>query len=340
MNLNFKTNKVFSAIVISIILMATACKDNETKETPSTTTGSETKESATFIKAPEFNSDTAFEFIKKQVSYGPRVPNSNAQKECEAFIINTLKKYGLKVAEQKTRVKAFDNKMLYCNNITGSVNPENPTRIFISAHWDTRPFADQDKLDQDKPIEGANDGGSGVGVMLEIARILSVQKPGIGVDFIFFDCEDYGQPRDSKFPPMPDSYCLGSQFWAKNKPMGYSPKFGINLDMVGNANAIFTKEGNSTTFAYGVVEKVWQTAARIGYQNFFINKNTDPITDDHAYVNELANIPCIDIIHHDESTPTNFPATWHTHEDNLKNIDKGTLKAVGQTLLEVIYNEK
>ena len=337
--MKIKNNYQFILFALTFSTIISACNNgSEIKTNDEQTTKS--NESVTYIKAPEFNSDTAFGFISTQVEFGPRVPNSKAQKQCEQFIVNTLKRYDLKITEQKTRLKAFDDNMLYCNNIMGSINPEMANRIFISAHWDTRPFADQDKQDTDKPIDGANDGGSGVGVMLEIARVLSNQKPNIGIDLIFFDCEDYGQPRESKYPQMQDSYCLGSQYWAKNKPLSYAPKYGINLDMVGNANATFTKEGTSVYYAYGVVEKVWQTAARAGYQQFFVDRNTSPITDDHAYVNELAKIPCIDIIHHDPTTPSNFPYTWHTHQDNLSNIDKGTLKAVGQTLLELIYNEK
>lgn len=317
----------------------TACStDNNSKQEHVTNK----EEERNYIKAPDFSADTAYNFIATQVAFGPRTPNSKAQKQCEKFIVSTLKKYNLTVIEQKTQVKAYDGKMLYCNNITGSIHPENTNRIFISGHWDSRHVADQDVANQNKPIEGANDGGSSAAVMLEMARVLSQYKDlKIGVDFIFFDCEDYGQPNNSGLPYMEDSYCLGSQYWSKNKPMGYQPRYGINIDMVGATNVRFLKDGTSLQYAYGVVEKVWQTAARIGYGSVFINKQSGTsLTDDHLYVNTLANIPCIDIIHHDEATPSNFPITWHTHNDNLQNIDKTSLKAVGQTLLEVVVNEK
>lgn len=325
---------------LSLVLLFSCNPDKPSGNVENVTENSTSTGKPYTAVAPEFKADSAYYWIEKQVALGPRIPNSKAQKQCAELIITALKDFGLKINVQKAQVLGFDGKMLSCTNITGSVNPENTNRIFLSGHWDTRPFADQDTKDKDVPIDGANDGGSSTGILLEIARVIGKNKPNIGVDLIFFDVEDYGQPSGSKFPYMEDSYCLGSQYWAKNKPMSYMPKYGINLDMVGNSGATFTKEATSVNYAYGVVEKVWQTAAKIGYGNYFINKNTNGITDDHAYINEIAKIPTIDIIHHDERTNSNFPETWHTHNDNLKNIDKSTLKAVGQTMLEVIYTEK
>lgn len=211
----------------------------------------------------------------------------------------------------------------------------------LCAHWDTRPFADQDSVNRNKPISGANDGGSGVGVLLEIARMLSTASSPVGVDIIFFDAEDYGQPDDSPLPQKKDTYCLGSQYWAKNPPVpGYKPMYGILLDMVGAKNATFTMEDISMNFAASVMENVWKTAADIGYSDYFLFTRTGQIVDDHYYINTLAGIPTIDIIHHDASTKYNFPREWHTHRDTMDIIDKNTLKAVGQTLLEVIFREQ
>jgi hypothetical protein len=212
----------------------------------------------------------------------------------------------------------------------------------LCAHWDTRPFADQDTEDTNKAIDGANDGASGVGVLLEIARQFSLKKPNIGVDIILFDAEDYGQPAVSDYPRMEHSYCLGSQYWATHlHKSNYFAKYGILLDMVGGKNAVFTQELASLSFAPKVLNKVWNTAAELGYGNFFQFKKTNLIIDDHLYINNLAQgrVPTIDIIEYNEVTESHFYEHWHTHKDKLENIDKNTLKAVGQTVLQVVYNE-
>jgi hypothetical protein len=292
------------------------------------------------IVAPDFNADTAYAYIKAQADMGPRIPDSKAHEQCAELIISTCKSYGMKVTIQEATIKTFDNKAHKIKNIMASYNPDRQSRIFISAHWDTRPFADQDLVDKDKPINGVNDGASGVGIMLEIARLVKNTNPKTGLDLIFFDLEDYGQPEGSKFDRMEDSWCLGSQHWAKNKPMGYNPNYGINLDMVGAQGAQFFMEAHSLYFAPNVVEKVWNTAAQIGYSSYFVREKSHEITDDHYYVNTLANIPCIDIIQRDPATRSNFYKNWHTHNDNLEGIGKETLKAVGQTLVTVLYNEQ
>lgn len=294
----------------------------------------------TVVNVPLFNEDSALVFIKNQVDFGPRVPSTEAHEKCANYIINKLKSHGLQVQVQEGMVKTFDNKTHKIKNIIASVNPDRQSRIFISAHWDTRPFADQDSKNKDMPIDGANDGASGVGVLLELARQFSIVKPTAGIDLIFFDIEDYGQPQDTKFPEMEDSYCLGSQYWANHKDPSYSAKYGVNLDMIGGTNARFTKEGTSMYYAPGILEKVWKTANDIGYGNYFVNDKTAPITDDHSYVNEIAKIPTIDIIDNDPTTKSNFYKHWHTHQDSFENIDKKSIKAVGQTLMQLLYHEK
>ncbi len=293
------------------------------------------------VPVPDFNEDSAYFFIQKQVSFGPRVPNSKAHKECAAYLEKTLRAWGLQTQIQTGEVIAFDGKKLQIKNIIARYKPEVPNRVLLYAHWDTRPFADRDDKDMDKAISGANDGGSGVGVLMEIARLISQKNgPNIGIDIIFFDAEDYGQPSKTNIDSKQNTWCLGSQYFANHMPIAnYRPKYGILLDMVGAKTAVFPKEGNSMKYAPDVVEKVWNTAASLGYGDYFVDtKEPYGITDDHLYINTLSNIPSIDIIHYHVDR-SDFGPFHHRHSDNMDVIDKNTLKAVGQTLLEVVYNE-
>ena len=293
------------------------------------------------VFVPDFNSDSAFAYVKKQVDFGPRTPNSKAQKLCASYFSETLKKYTSNVIVQEFTVKAFDGKMLQAKNIIASFQPEKTTRIMLSSHWDSRPFADQDpNPDNHKtPIDGANDGASGVGLLIEIARLLSLHPSPVGVDIVFFDVEDYGQPNTND-PQKEDTWCLGSQYWSKNPhKQGYKANFGILLDMVGAEDATFTQEGISKNFAQDILNKVWRAAGRAGYGSYFSEQSTGSITDDHYYINEIAKIPTIDIIQHDATTQSGFYKYWHTVNDNISNINKNTLRAVGQTLLTVIFEE-
>ncbi|MDD5571171.1 MAG: M28 family peptidase [Bacteroidales bacterium] len=327
---------IFKIIVTLIILLyLTSCNCN--KENPQTNNGDTTQTKKIIITA-DFNADSAYLFIKKQVDFGPRVCNSKAHDKCEKYITDKLKEFSSDVIIQKANVTAFDGKILNCRNIIASFNPGSYNRIALFTHWDSRPFADQDTINKDKPIDGANDGASGVAILIEIARQLKIKQPNIGVDIILLDAEDYGQPEYSMLPKKENSYCLGSQYWAKNlHKEKYSANFGILLDMVGAKDATFRMEGLSMYFAKSTVNKVWDIANNIGYSGYFLYEGTGEITDDHYYINTIAKIPCIDIIQIDAEG--RFGDYWHTHDDNMKIIDKNTLKAVGQTLIEVIYRE-
>ena len=310
---------------------------NETQNTEQTKTIEPVKEVA--FDLPEFNSDSAFEYIRKQVEFGPRVPNTTPHDLCAAWIISQVKDNADSYFVQKFDALAYDGKTLKSTNIVASLNPTAARRILLVSHWDTRPVADQDKEHKEKPIPGANDGGSGVGVLLEVLRAAKqIPSNNVGIDFLFVDSEDYGQPSGSKYPYMPDSYCLGSQHWSKSPHVpDYKADFGILLDMVGGKNAIFTREGTSRGYAGWVLDRVWSNATKIGYANFFSNVPTDAITDDHKYINELRKIPTVDIIQYDVSTASGFASYWHTHKDDLESVDKNTLKAVGHTVLYTIY---
>ena len=298
------------------------------------------KKSKIRIEVPNFNSDSAYFFVERQVSFGPRVISSKAWDQCSKYLTNKLESYGAKVIVQQAPITTYDQKKHTLRNIIGSYSPEKNNRIALFAHWDSRHVADYDTINTSQPILGANDGGSGVGVLLEIARNINLKNPKIGVDIIFFDAEDYGQPENSKFPTMNDSWCLGSQYWSKNPhKQNYFAKYGILLDMVGGKDAEFWQEGISSYYASNILKKVWDVAHNIGYSNFFIYKKSPQIMDDHYYVNTITGIPTIDIIEYDPFSKTNFNKHWHTHADNMNNVDRETLKAVGQTVMSVIYSE-
>lgn len=311
-------------------MFATAC-NNEPKqpEKKETTAPAEAYQQ----KSPAFNADSAFYFVKTQVDFGPRVTNSEAAKKCGDWMVKELKKYADNVIEQKTKITNFDGRQLNVRNIIAEINPKAEKRILLCAHWDSRPYADQDAANQDKPILGANDGASGVGVLMQVAQTLKNVPPSVGVDIVLFDAEDLGKSEHE------NSFCLGSQYWSNNlhKP-NYKATFGILLDMVGAPEAKFAWEQVSVENAQPVLQQVWQTAHNLGFSNYFMYYQKGGIIDDHYYVNKNTGIPTIDIIHYDAASQTGFPTHWHTHSDNMNVIDKNTLRAVGQTLLEVIYS--
>ena len=289
------------------------------------------------ISVPLFSADSAYLYVKQQVDFGPRVPNTKQHIECGNYLEKQLAEFGAKVTIQNADLTAFDGAILKSKNIIGSYNPVAEARILLFAHWDTRPWADNDpnKKNHKTPILGANDGASGVGILLEIARNLGKQNPTVGVDIAFFDAEDYGNISGNE-----DSWCLGTQYWAKNPHVqGYKAKYGILLDMVGAPKATFYREQISDYYAQNVVDKIWRQASALGFGQYFVNEAGGAITDDHVYVNKLAGIPSVDIIQYDRNTPTGFGRYWHTLNDTMENIDKNTLQAVGTTLLNVIYNE-
>ncbi|GAB6012804.1 M28 family peptidase [Viscerimonas tarda] len=293
--------------------------------------------------SPDFNADSAYYFVDKQLSFGTRVPNTEGHTACGDYLVSELKRLGAELTEQKADLKAFDGTILKARNIIGSFSPEKKDRILLFAHWDTRPFADHDpnEANHHTPVLGANDAGSGVGVLLEVARIIQQNQPLLGVDIFFTDAEDYGAPSFAGYRGDGNTWCLGSQYWAKNPHIkDYKARFGILLDMVGAPDAVFAKEYFSRRYAGGVVEKVWSTARKLGYGKYFRDKDGGAITDDHLPVNTDRRIPSIDIIHYDENSDSGFGWYWHTLKDDMNTISKETLKAVGQTILEVIYKEK
>ena len=314
---------------------------------------------------PSFSSDSAYAYIERQMAFGPRVPNSNAHMQCAVWLIEQLKAFGAEVELQKGFMPDYkgDNQQIY--NIIGHFSPSlervkssarsgsqwlsveqsgeglSRPRILLGAHYDTRPWCDEEEDYSERfyNVPGANDGASGVGVLLEVARQLGLRVAdstlSTPVDIIFFDCEDMGTPRVYTGAEREDTWCLGSQLWAtnyaKNQTAVYS--FGIILDMVGAPDAVFPLEMYSTQYASNYQHQIWRAAEQLGYGAMFSKQQSYPITDDHYYINYIAGIPCVDVIHYDIRNATGFPHWWHTRNDNMDNISKSTLQAVGEVVM-------
>lgn len=307
---------------------------------------------------PAFCADSALQYCQTQCDFGPRTMNSQAHEDCAQWIVAKFQNFGLAVTTQKADLKGYNGTILKSTNIIASYKPELQDRILICAHWDSRPWADNDpdEANHFTPIIAANDGASGVAVMLELARLISSPKLGearrglnegqsdslgIGIDFICFDAEDWGVPQWSEVTDDGNSWALGAQYWAANPHVkGYKARFGILLDMVGGEGAQFYQEGMSLQYARNIVDKVWRAAQIVGYGSLFPQQAGGKITDDHIPVNRVAKIPCIDIIpYYPDCAQSSFGPTWHTVNDDMAHISPTTLQAVGQTLVQVIFSE-
>lgn len=284
---------------------------------------------------PGFNSDYAFEQVEKQVAFGPRNPGSIGHGQALLYLKNELAKYADEVTLQSFSYPGYDE-TLDLTNIIGKFNPSAKNRIMLSAHWDSRPRAEEakDSTKQNLPVLGANDGASGVGVLLEIARRLKDNKVNYGVDIVFFDGEDYGRKNDL------NNYCLGAKYFSSNLN-GYEPAFGILLDMVGDKEAFFPKEGTSVQYAPDVVNMIWSIAEQTG-SNAFEQAEAPAIYDDHVPLNQ-AGIRTVDIIDLEligASTPNERRNYWHSDKDNMDNISRETLGQVGKVLVTLLYSLK
>lgn len=277
-----------------------------------------------------FDADSAYEYIVHQVGFGPRVPNSEAHRRAGEWIAGELKSRGAEVTLQKVGLRAFDGTILSSTNILGRFNPEAEERLLILAHWDCRPWADEDAdiSRRNQPVDGANDGASGAGVMLEIARQLSIEAPSKGVDLLFVDAEDWGRDGDD------ESWAMGARYFARNLPIkNYSPAEGILLDMVGGKGARFPREYFSEQSVPGLNNSLWSIASELGYGSIFPNKVESAVTDDHIPLIE-AGIPTVDIIEYHPHS--GFNSRWHTTSDNMEGISRTTLRSVGETVMTYI----
>ena len=327
-------------IAIAAVMLLASCGE---KPQPTPTDGPKKT-----VTIPNFNADSAYQFVAKQTEFGPRVPETDAHAACAEWLTAKLGEYADTVIVQDFRTKLFNGKGIDGQNIVGVFHPEAKKRIVLCAHWDSRPYADHDpdEANTHTPIDGANDGASGVGVLLECARLFKAQPlpEKLGIDIVLFDLEDYGPHVDDAEKYYDDDlnyWALGSQYWAKHPHVyGYRAYYGILLDMVGGPNPNFPQEYYSQGYAATVSNKVWRKAFDLGYRSFFSNELGTAISDDHIPMNDIAGIPTIDIIDlQPESSNECFPEVWHTLNDNLENIDRNTLGMVGNVLMHVLYEE-
>jgi hypothetical protein len=308
--------------------LMTACGSSGSTSSISPQDGQDTAATATVPGYGQYDGGSALELCRQQCEFGPRVPGTTAHARCAEWLLTTLQASCDTVILQTGTVQTATEGQLGIKNIIGVINPEASQRLLLLAHWDTRPWADNDpdEANHTKPVMGANDGASGVGVLLQLAKQLKQAGTSLGVDILLVDAEDMGV-NDNE-----DSWGLGTQYWAGHPHVeGYKPLFGILLDMVGASDATFSREYYSMQYASGFVDLVWKNAAG----NHFINAQGGAVTDDHIFVNR-AGIPCIDIIDMRSDSPTGFCPVWHTIHDTIDGIDPATMGEVGQTLLNVI----
>ncbi len=321
-------NKTLLGLTALFLLFA-SCNDNKTETVPL---------DADTATAVSFNADSAMLHIVTQCNLGARTPGSEAHKQCGDYILAQFRLFGLETQEQTAPLKMWDGKTFQCRNLIAAYKPEATERVVLCTHYDSRPWCDQDKdaNKHNQPVMAANDGASGVAVLLEVARLLGELNPVVGIDFVCFDLEDYGAPHDQTSAPSDGSdWCVGSRYWAQHPHRdGYAPQFGVLLDMVGGRGARFAREYFSMQHAAPVVARLWAAARTAGCKDFFLDQDGGGVTDDHLNLN-AAGIPTADIIPSGGSEG-GFGPTWHTSQDTPENIDTATLHAVGQTLLQML----
>lgn len=328
-------------LACGLLALVCSCGNKKGSQTDANNVQTATETAQIKEKASAFCGDSAFHFVEQQCLFGPRTLGSSAHEKCGEWLMKEFQRLGCTIEKQTATFTRYDGKNFDGFNIIASTMPDCPNRILICSHWDSRPWADADPDERNHktPIDGANDGASGVGVMLELARQLQQSPIQIGIDFICFDAEDMGTPQwEEKDEDDEKTWCLGAQYWAANRTkQGHC--FGILLDMVGGNNPQFYQEGFSKRYAPETVTKVWYAAHTMGYSDYFPLTDGGMITDDHLPLNRVANLPCIDIIPYYPLAENAFGSTWHTLQDNIQNINRATLEAVGQTLLFTLYSE-
>ena len=274
--------------------------------------------------AREFNGHTAFTYIEQQMAFGPRIPNTPGHVKTGDWLLSTLRARADTVVVQEFRQVTSKGANLRLRNFFARFRSQATERILFLAHWDTRPFADksQNLAQQRMPVPGANDGASGVAVLLGVADALKATPPTVGVDLLFVDGEDYGNFSDST------ETLLGARYFATHLPPGYTTLFAVLFDMVGDKDLQFYQEGYSLAVAPEVVQRVWQTADRLGYSRVFIPRAGQTLIDDHVPL-QHAGIHAIDVIDFD------FPS-HHTSEDTIDKVSAESLQIVGDVAMALV----
>ena len=282
---------------------------------------------------PKFDEDHAFEYLVAQCDFGPRNPGSDGYYACLDYMIAELDQYADEIILQdfSYQERRYNNRY-ELENIIARFNPDAEFQTVISAHWDTRPWADQEdnRRDRDQPIIGANDGASGVAILLELAKIMGENPPPIGVNLVFFDGEDLGVPGENS------TYCQGSRYFAKNLPIP-RPDEAINLDMVGDKQLVLPIERYSLEYHPKLVRYLWDRARDMGL-DAFIGRVDYAIYDDHVPLHEIAGIPAINLI--DFKYPNSYANFWHTMNDIPENCSAESLEQVGELMVDYIYNRE
>ena len=325
------------------LLLFFACKSNNGDSDSSVVAPSAPPTDYTKVAVPEFSADSAYAFVEKQLSFGNRIPGSKGWERCAAWLAAQMGRWCDTVIVQEFPATLWDGTRVRGKNIIASLegHPGSPAgkRILLGAHWDSRLWADHDpdEANHRKPLPGANDGASGVAVLMEMARAMAQMRPGVAVDFVFFDVEDQGIPEwAGRYED--DTWCKGSQHWSQHPHTPYyTAVYGVLLDMVGTQQPRYTKEQVSMRYAPGITNKLWTAAAALGYGQVFVNRETDPILDDHLYVNQMAGIPMVDIVQN--NVGVSFFPHWHTLQDDMSHVDRNSLRMVGNVLLKTIYGD-
>ena len=282
---------------------------------------------------PNFDEDRAFDYLIAQCDFGPRNPGSEGYYACLEFMISELDKTADEIILQNFSYQEQRDKRRYdLENVIARYNPDAEFQTIISCHWDTRPWADEEtnRRDREQPIMGANDGASGVAVLLELAKILGENPPPIGVNLVFFDGEDMGVRGEN------ETYCQGSRYFAKNLPIP-RPNEAINLDMVGDKQLVLPIERYSLEFHPKLVRYLWDRARDMGL-DAFEGRVDYAIYDDHVPLYEIAGIPAIDLI--DFKYPNSYANFWHTLDDVPENCSAESLGQVGRLMVDYIYNRE